>query len=63
MSLVQLGMDLGGTVHHSLVVSKHLAHLGDWYTEVSKGVAKVDDLLDTGSCSNKFGSIGGCFNS
>ena len=63
MPLVQLGMDLGGTIHHSLVISKHLAHLNNGNPEVSESMPKVNDLLNTSPGSNKLRSIGGRFHS
>jgi hypothetical protein len=58
VSLVELGMDLGGTVNHGFVVSKHLAHLDNRDPKVLKGVAKFNDWFNTCPGSNKFGSIG-----
>ena len=61
MSLVKPGMDLGGAVYHGLVISKHLTYLDNWYPEVSKGMAEINNLLDSGPGSHKLGPIGSCF--
>ena len=52
----------GGTVDNSFVVTEHLAPGKHRNTEISEGVAQVNDLLDTCACSHEFRAIGGGFN-
>jgi hypothetical protein len=60
---MQLGMGQSNTIHNGLVVSKHVTCLADWYTQVAKGIAKINHLIYTSMSSNEFGPICSCLNS
>ena len=61
MALMELGMDLHGTVDNRLIITKHVALVPYGNSKVPESVAQVDDLLNTGTGSHKLRTIGSSF--
>jgi len=59
---VEPGMWDGGTIYHSLVVTKHVAFVANGDSKVTKGAMKVNNLLNAGPGSHKLRTICGSFN-
>ena len=63
MSLVEGGMWDGTTGNHTLVITKHVGLAIKRNSHHPKGITKIHDMFSGNASSNKFGTIGGSFNS
>jgi len=57
----ELGVWNHRTIHHQLVVSKHVHFLVDWDTQILQGVPEINRLIHADASSNELRSIGGSF--
>jgi len=63
VSFVELRVWGGGTIYHSLVVTKHRNLVADGDTKIPEGALKVNDLLNACMGSHKLRAICGSLKS
>jgi len=61
VTLVELGMWNGRTIHNQLVISKHVGFLADRNIQISQSIPEIDGLIYANVSIDELRSLGGSF--